>query len=115
MAKHRLTEVLNDLCAALCFHQPTNAKSFLIDELTRRKTEGTEAGVFEQRELDAVFSLADLMGSGLISDVQCKQALLSLASSKKQYDAIEASTPPKEVDRKTFVGLAKGFLGLPDQ
>ena len=28
---------------------------------------------------------------------RCKQALLSLASSKKQYDAIEASTPPKEV------------------
>ena len=26
--------------------------------------------MFEQRELDAVFSLADLMGSGLISDVQ---------------------------------------------
>merc|ERR1711924_104675 len=40
-------------------------------------------------------SLADLMGAGLISDVQCKQALLSLAS-KKQYDAIEASDVPKE-------------------
>merc|ERR1712224_453799 len=91
-----------------------HAKRFLIEELTRRKTEGTEAGVFEQRELDAVFSLADLMGAGLISDVQCKHALLSLASSKKQYDAIEASDVPKEVDRKTFVTLARGFLGLPE-
>merc|ERR1712159_337757 len=112
LAKHRLLEVLNDLCASLCFAQPENVKEFLIKELDRRKTQGAEAGMFEPKELDSVFSLADLMGAQLITEEQCRKALLSLASSQKQFDAITAAQIPKEVDRLTFMEKAKSLLAL---
>merc|ERR1712216_550446 len=113
LSSHRILETLNDLATALCFHKPHGAnqvRDFLIRELQRRKIHGKEAGLFDNRELDAVFNLADLQNSGLISDSQCREALLSLACSEQQHAAISAEELPKEVDRSTFLQKAKTLL-----
>eukprot|EP00747_Dinoflagellata_sp_TGD_P162143 gnl/TRDRNA2_/TRDRNA2_179412_c0_seq1.p1 gnl/TRDRNA2_/TRDRNA2_179412_c0~~gnl/TRDRNA2_/TRDRNA2_179412_c0_seq1.p1 ORF type:complete len:135 (+),score=44.32 gnl/TRDRNA2_/TRDRNA2_179412_c0_seq1:92-496(+) len=110
LKKHRIMELLNDLCASVCFHKPADVRNFLLEELKLRENEGAEAGFFEDEEIDAVFTLADLMQTGIISDQQCRTALLSLANSQQQKVDVEAMTLPDEVDQQTFREKAREAL-----
>merc|ERR1719262_515794 len=105
-------ELFSDLAASLSFHKPANARAHLIQELNLREREGTEKGLFEEREIDAVFNMSDLMQTGSISGTQCREALLSLAGSQKQYEDAKAMEIPDEVDMDTFRKNAKQVLSL---
>mmetsp|Transcript_75076 Transcript_75076/g.168105 ORF Transcript_75076/g.168105 Transcript_75076/m.168105 type:complete len:140 (-) Transcript_75076:163-582(-) len=107
LRKHRIMELFNDLAASVCFHKPQNVRDFLLKELELREQEGAEAGFFEEREIIAVFNLADLMQTGIISDQQARAALASLANSQQQADAVEALELPVEIDMSMFQTLAK--------
>eukprot|EP00746_Dinoflagellata_sp_MGD_P167239 gnl/MRDRNA2_/MRDRNA2_97706_c0_seq1.p2 gnl/MRDRNA2_/MRDRNA2_97706_c0~~gnl/MRDRNA2_/MRDRNA2_97706_c0_seq1.p2 ORF type:complete len:132 (+),score=43.47 gnl/MRDRNA2_/MRDRNA2_97706_c0_seq1:89-484(+) len=113
LKKHRIAELFNDLCASICFHKPKNVRQFLLQELQLKESEGAEAGLFEESEIDAVFALADLMQTGTISNTQCKEALLSLANSEKQQQDCKAVELPAEVDIDTFREKAKEVLKIP--
>merc|ERR1712183_833581 len=95
-------ELFNDLCASVCFHKPQDVRGFLLQELQQREREGAECGFFEDQEIDAVFQLADLMNTGIVSEQQARAALLSLANSQKQKDDVEALELPAEIDSATF-------------
>mmetsp|Transcript_48872 Transcript_48872/g.116174 ORF Transcript_48872/g.116174 Transcript_48872/m.116174 type:complete len:140 (+) Transcript_48872:112-531(+) len=112
LKKHHVLELMNDLCAAVCFHKPQDVRGFLLQELQMREQEGAEAGLFEDSEIDAVFGLVDLMQTGIISDTQCRTALLSLANSQKQKEDIEALTLPDEIDQTTFRDKAREVLRI---
>mmetsp|Transcript_51108 Transcript_51108/g.136391 ORF Transcript_51108/g.136391 Transcript_51108/m.136391 type:complete len:132 (-) Transcript_51108:92-487(-) len=112
LRKHHILELMNDLCAATCFHKPVDVRSFLLEELQAREREGAERGFFEDRDVDAVFSLADLMETGIISDDQCRAALMSLANSQKQRDEVDLIELPEEIDRRIFEEKAKELLKL---
>merc|ERR1712137_1343029 len=68
LKKHRIMELFNDLCASVCFQKPQDVRAFLLQELQTRENEGAECSFFEDAEVDAVFNLADLMGTGVVSD-----------------------------------------------
>mmetsp|Transcript_61156 Transcript_61156/g.113512 ORF Transcript_61156/g.113512 Transcript_61156/m.113512 type:complete len:135 (+) Transcript_61156:86-490(+) len=112
LKKHHIIELFTDLCAAVCFHKPQDVRGFLLQELQAREQEGAEAGLFEDAEIDAVFGLVDLMQTGIISDVQCRTALLSLANSQKQKEDIEALNLPEEIDQTTFRDKAREVLKI---
>ncbi|CAE7026313.1 unnamed protein product [Symbiodinium natans] len=95
--EHRILELFNDLGASLCFHKPGDVRGFLLQELQLREREGASAGNFEDAEIKAVFNLADLMQMGVISEVQARKALLSLANSQKQKEDVEAIELPPEI------------------
>mmetsp|Transcript_101200 Transcript_101200/g.286922 ORF Transcript_101200/g.286922 Transcript_101200/m.286922 type:complete len:134 (-) Transcript_101200:91-492(-) len=107
---HRIMELFNDLCASVCFHKPQDVRGFLLQELDRRDQEGAEAGFFEDQEIEAVFGLADLMQTGVISDKQARAALLSLAGSVKQKECVEALELPEEIDQDHFKAKAQEAL-----
>mmetsp|Transcript_35893 Transcript_35893/g.78610 ORF Transcript_35893/g.78610 Transcript_35893/m.78610 type:complete len:125 (-) Transcript_35893:201-575(-) len=110
LKKHRIMELMNDLCASLSFHKPKDVRSFLIKELERRELEGAEASFFEDREIDAVFQLADLMRTGIAQKEQARAALLALANSQKQKEAVQELELPEELDQVTFQQQAKMVL-----
>mmetsp|Transcript_129033 Transcript_129033/g.275390 ORF Transcript_129033/g.275390 Transcript_129033/m.275390 type:complete len:131 (-) Transcript_129033:151-543(-) len=112
LAKHRILELFNDLCASVCFEKPQDVRSFLLQQLQTRELEGMEAGFFEEKEIEAVFALADLMQTGVISDKQAREALLSMANSQKQKDDCEAIALPDEVDLAVFKVKAKEALKI---
>mmetsp|Transcript_110923 Transcript_110923/g.324475 ORF Transcript_110923/g.324475 Transcript_110923/m.324475 type:complete len:141 (+) Transcript_110923:97-519(+) len=107
LRKHRILELFNDLCASVCFHKPQNVRDFLLKELELREQDGAEAGFFEEQEIIAVFNLADLMQTGIISDQQARAALASLANSQQQAEAVQALELPVEIDMTMFQQLAK--------
>eukprot|EP00930_Biecheleria_cincta_P000167 TRINITY_DN10034_c0_g1_i2.p2 TRINITY_DN10034_c0_g1~~TRINITY_DN10034_c0_g1_i2.p2 ORF type:complete len:123 (+),score=39.41 TRINITY_DN10034_c0_g1_i2:200-568(+) len=102
LKRHRILELFNDLCSSVCYKQPEDLRGFLIQELQHREREGAESGNFEDSEIKAVFGLADLMQMGVISEMQARSALLSLANSQKQKEAVEALDIPPEVDALHF-------------
>mmetsp|Transcript_28172 Transcript_28172/g.62138 ORF Transcript_28172/g.62138 Transcript_28172/m.62138 type:complete len:139 (+) Transcript_28172:42-458(+) len=112
LAKNRVHELLNDLCASVCFHKPSNVKEFLVEELRKRSTQGAEAGLFDNREIDAVFSMADVMQKGIVSEIVCRDALRSLANSKYQFDEVANLQIPAEVDSQTFRKTARSLLAM---
>merc|ERR1712217_954115 len=110
LKEHRIMELFNDLCAATAFHKPPNVRSFLFQQLQLREQEGAEAGFFEDQEIDAVFGLADLMQTGVISEKQARVALLSLANSQKQKETVDSIDLPAEIDQNMFKQTAKEAL-----
>mmetsp|Transcript_4838 Transcript_4838/g.8641 ORF Transcript_4838/g.8641 Transcript_4838/m.8641 type:complete len:131 (+) Transcript_4838:76-468(+) len=110
LKKHRILELFNDLCGSVCFHKPQDVRAFLVQELQLREREGAEAGNFEDKEIRAVFNLADLMQMGVISEEQARAALLSMANSQKQKENVQALELPPEVDETTFFQKAKDAL-----
>merc|ERR1719253_2315096 len=98
---------MNDLCASVCFNKPANVREFLLQQLQRRESDGAESSFFEEAEIDAVFTLADLMQTGVVSADQARTALMSLANSQKQTDDVKALDLPPEVDQATFREKAK--------
>merc|ERR1719152_430463 len=101
---------MNDLCASVCFHRPADLRGYLLQELQLREQEGTEAGVYDDREIDAVFTLADLMQTGVIDREGCQGALASLAHSQKQRDDVQAVDLPEEIDQNLFREKARDVL-----
>ncbi|CAD7957154.1 unnamed protein product [Amoebophrya sp. A120] len=78
LKKHRINELFNDLCAALCYKKPENVKGFLVEELKKRQSAPATSMLFEDAEIEAVFRMADLMQVGTITASQCRQALCSI-------------------------------------
>merc|ERR1712085_86943 len=90
--KHRIMELMNDLCASVCFHKPEDVRGFLL------------------KELAAVFGLADLMKTGTISDRQARTALSALTNSQKQKEYVDTMDIAQEVDLTLFKQLARDAL-----
>ena len=90
LAKHRIQDLFNALCTSLCIYQPNDVKAFLIEELERRKSHGTEMSLLTVNEIEAIFNLNDLSKKGRLTQSQCKAALLSLATSSKQEADIKS-------------------------
>mmetsp|Transcript_73653 Transcript_73653/g.166925 ORF Transcript_73653/g.166925 Transcript_73653/m.166925 type:complete len:134 (-) Transcript_73653:134-535(-) len=110
LRKHRVMELFTDLCASVSFHKPQDVRGFLLQELQLREQNGAEAGFFEDQEIIAVFNLADLMQTGIISDKQARAALHALANSQKQKEAVEELELPVEIDQNMFQQKAKEAL-----
>lgn len=75
MARHRISELLHDLLASVAFHKPEGGRegvmSFMAQQLERRGTEGAEAGgLFDMKEIESVFHMADLLKQGIITREQ---------------------------------------------
>jgi len=90
LAKHRIHDLFNALCTSLCIYQPVDVKAFLIEELERCRSQGTEMSLLTVTEIEAIFDLNDLAKKGKLTRSQCKAALLSLATSAKQESDIQA-------------------------
>ncbi|CAD7932524.1 unnamed protein product [Amoebophrya sp. A25] len=102
LKKHRINELFNDLCAAVCYKKPENVKAFLVDELKKRQS-GQASMLFEEDEIEAVFRMADLMQVGTITVSQCRQALCSIVNTQAQHDlASQLTFPDERVDLETF-------------
>ncbi|KAF4665842.1 hypothetical protein FOL47_004404 [Perkinsus chesapeaki] len=127
LAKHRIPELLNDLLASVAFHKPEGGRegvmAFMAQQLDRRINEGAEAGgLFDMKEIESVFHMADLLKQGTITREQCRSALKALACSARQEELIdgtfaigesaEALEIPIKVDIDTFLDLARQALGL---
>lgn len=75
MAEHRIQELLNDLLASVAFHKPEGGReavmAFMAQQLERRSREGAEAGgLFDMKEIESVFRMADLLKQGTITREQ---------------------------------------------
>lgn len=46
LAKHRIVELFEDLCSAICFKKPDNVQKFIVEELQIKKISGFKTGVF---------------------------------------------------------------------
>merc|ERR1712085_248276 len=108
--KHRIMELMNDLCASVCFHKPEDVRGFLLKELASRELEGAHRGFFDDQEVAAVFGLADLMKTGTISDRQARTALSALTNSQKQKEYVDTMDIAQEVDLTLFKQLARDAL-----
>ena len=57
----------------LCYKQPDNVEAFLIEQIKERKQHGTRSIVYTDTELQNIFTLYDLKGSGTITKDQCRE------------------------------------------
>eukprot|EP00391_Amoebophrya_sp_Ameob2_P005785 CAMPEP_0178991688 /NCGR_PEP_ID=MMETSP0795-20121207/5673_1 /TAXON_ID=88552 /ORGANISM="Amoebophrya sp., Strain Ameob2" /LENGTH=128 /DNA_ID=CAMNT_0020683437 /DNA_START=179 /DNA_END=565 /DNA_ORIENTATION=+ len=106
LKKHRINELFNDLCAAVCYKKPENVKGFLVEELKKRQTAASL--LFDDSEIEAVFRMADLMQTGTISASQCRQALCSIVNTESQYEmAQKLEFSDERVDLATFKSKVK--------
>ena len=99
LAKHRIQDLFNALTTSLCIYQPTEVKAFLIEELERRKSQGTEMSLLTVGEIESVFDLNDLAKRGRLTRSQCQAALGSLATSAKQEADIQSMDITESVEK----------------
>ena len=82
LRKHKILELFEvsmrllirkDLTTIICYKQPENLEGFLVDLLKQRKEQGNRSIVYNEAELQNIFTLYDLKGAGNISKDQCKE------------------------------------------
>ena len=66
LRKHRIFELMEDLCSDLCYQQPENINDFLIERLRHKQKQGFKTGVFSKEEICNIFVLFDLKREGYI-------------------------------------------------
>ena len=64
----------------LSYKQPENLEGFLIETLKQRKVNGNRSIVYTDSELQNIYSLYDLKGSGFISPEVCKEGKYILST-----------------------------------
>ena len=57
----------------LAYKQPEHMDTFLIETLKQRKINGSRSIVYTDSELQNIYSLYDLKGSGFITPEQCRE------------------------------------------
>ncbi|NXW69593.1 EFC10 protein, partial [Hirundo rustica] len=77
LRRHRLPELLHRLGALLLFHRPERPREFLIQVLERvkagRRAEGEYPFLMDEANVDAMFSLLDVLGQGYIRPAQYRE------------------------------------------
>ncbi|NXI10985.1 EFC10 protein, partial [Irena cyanogastra] len=90
LRRHRLPELLHRLGALLLFHRPERPREFLIQVLERvkagRRAEGEYPFLMDEANVDAMFSLLDVLGQGYIRPVQYREALKTLGLSTEDLE-----------------------------
>ncbi|NWR30629.1 EFC10 protein, partial [Tachuris rubrigastra] len=85
LRRHRLPELLHHLGALLLFHRPERPREFLIQVLEKvkagRRAEGQYPDLMDEANVEAMFSLLDVLGQGHITPVQYREALKTLGLS----------------------------------
>jgi hypothetical protein len=59
--------IFQDLTTILAYKQPDNLEGFLVDVLKQRKLNGNRSIVYSDTELQNIFTLYDLKGTGQIT------------------------------------------------
>ena len=85
LRKHKILELFEDMTTIICYKQPDNIEQFLVDLLKQRKDQGSRSIVYNEAELQNIFTLYDLKGAGHITREQCKEALKTLANSEFHF------------------------------
>ena len=67
LRQHKILELFEDLTTILAYKQPENIEGCLIDCLKNRKNQGNRSIVYQDSELQNIFTLYDLKGQGHIS------------------------------------------------
>eukprot|EP00350_Pseudokeronopsis_sp_OXSARD2_P007412 CAMPEP_0170556208 /NCGR_PEP_ID=MMETSP0211-20121228/15769_1 /TAXON_ID=311385 /ORGANISM="Pseudokeronopsis sp., Strain OXSARD2" /LENGTH=131 /DNA_ID=CAMNT_0010866395 /DNA_START=21 /DNA_END=416 /DNA_ORIENTATION=- len=112
LRKHKVLELFEDLTTILSYKQPENMEEFLVDILKQRKEQGSRSIVYNEAELQNIFTLYDLKGSSHISKDQCKEALKTLANSEYHFTQAQEANIPEKVDLFTFMKLCDEVLGI---
>ncbi|NXQ47173.1 EFC10 protein, partial [Catharus fuscescens] len=90
LQRHRLPELLHRLGALLLFHRPERPREFLIQVLERvkagRRAEGEYPFLLDEANVDAMFSLLDVLGQGFIRPAQYREALKTLGLSTEDLE-----------------------------
>jgi Glu-tRNA(Gln) amidotransferase subunit E-like FAD-binding protein len=111
LRKHRIIELMEDLCSDICFEQPKNIEEFLIERLKLKQKQGFKTGIFAKEEVSNIFSLFDLKRDGFIDKTRCKEALKTMANNEFEFEQVDVAAIPDKVDEKTFVSLCEKVLG----
>ncbi|XP_030816576.1 EF-hand calcium-binding domain-containing protein 10 isoform X2 [Camarhynchus parvulus] len=90
LRRHRLPELLHRLGALLLFHRPERPREFLIQVLERvkagRRAEGEYPFLMDEANVEAMFSLLDVLGQGSIRPAQYREALKTLGLSTEDLE-----------------------------
>nr|XP_054487256.1 EF-hand calcium-binding domain-containing protein 10 [Agelaius phoeniceus] len=90
LRRHRLPELLHRLGALLLFHRPERPREFLIQVLERvkagRRAEGEYPFLMDEANVEAMFSLLDVLGQGSIRAAQYREALKTLGLSTEDLE-----------------------------
>uniref|UniRef100_A0A8C5TVI8 EF-hand calcium binding domain 10 n=1 Tax=Malurus cyaneus samueli TaxID=2593467 RepID=A0A8C5TVI8_9PASS len=90
LQRHRLPELLHRLGALLLFHRPERPREFLIQVLEQvkagRRAEGEYPFLMDEDNVDAMFSLLDVLGQGHIRAAQYREALKTLGLSTEDLE-----------------------------
>ncbi|NXU11088.1 EFC10 protein, partial [Pardalotus punctatus] len=77
LRRYRVPELLHHLGALLLFHRPERPREFLIQVLERvkagRRGEGEYPFLMDEDNVDAMFSLLDVLGQGHIRAAQYRE------------------------------------------
>ena len=112
LRKHKILELFEDLTTIICYKQPDNIEQFLVDLLKQRKDQGSRSIVYNEAELQNIFTLYDLKGAGHITREQCKEALKTLANSEYHFSKAQEGNIPEKVDLFTFMKVCDEVLGI---
>ena len=67
LREHKILELFEDLTTILAYKQPDNVEACLIENLKNRKVQGNRSIVYQDSELQNIFTLYDLKGQGFIT------------------------------------------------
>ncbi|XP_009907267.2 EF-hand calcium-binding domain-containing protein 10 [Dryobates pubescens] len=85
LRRHRLPELLQRLGALLLHHRPESPREFLIQVLERvkagKRDDSEYPYLMDEGNLEAMFSLLDVVGQGHITAAQYREALKTLGLS----------------------------------
>ncbi|XP_068045741.1 EF-hand calcium-binding domain-containing protein 10 isoform X1 [Anomalospiza imberbis] len=112
LRRHRLPELLHRLGALLLFHRPERPREFLVQVLERvkagRRAEGEYPFLMDEANVDAMFSLLDVLGRGYIRPAQYREALKTLGLSTEDLELEDDVEITLDVFKKGMAGITAG-------
>ena len=96
----------------LAYKQPDQLEGFLVDVLKQRKLNGNRSIVYSDTELQNIFTLYDLKGTGQITKEQCREALKTLANSEFHFQQAATHPMAEKIDLFGFIKLCDDALGI---
>jgi Ca2+-binding EF-hand superfamily protein len=76
-----------------------------VDILKQRKEQGPRSIVYNEAEIQNIFTLFDLKGEGHITKSQCIEALKALANSEFHFSKAQEANIPDKVELYSFMKL----------
>ena len=111
LREHQIDEIFQELGSALMYERPQDVNEFLLSklkELKAKKERAEQTSIFNEQDLETLFSMYDESGTGSINRELCEHAINVLGIKRDCSDIIPSTD--EQVSKDSFLAICTQAL-----